>query len=71
MNVQEACERIEMLMAQPYHHNLQRVKAILEDLEKTAYERGRGDAIQQSHGGLSSWTPNFKPIFTQIEDEGA
>ena len=40
MNVQEACERIEMLMAQPYHHNLQRVKAILEDLEKTAKAEG-------------------------------
>ena len=40
MNRQEACERIEMLMAQPYHHNLQRVKAILEDLEQAAYERG-------------------------------
>ena len=45
MNVQEACERIEMLMAQPYHHNLQRVKAILEELEQAAYKRGQESAL--------------------------
>ena len=64
VTIQEACERIETLMAQPYHHNLQRVKAILEDLEKSAYERG------YKQGGKDA-TPSspFVPIFP--EDEGA
>ena len=46
MTLQEACERIEMLMAQPYHHNLQWVKAILEDLEKDAYQQGKEAGYQ-------------------------